>query len=1170
MKKRNTFIYEVTFAGLLFAFTGVQADLELTDEPLYLNQSVPPALAITFDDSGSMAWGFMPSGRSYTGDGRSTASTDYNEIYYDPTIEYKPPVRSDGSSFPNSSYTAAQFDGFYLGGNTSSDLGELIDLSDDYEMVWESYPNYSSGDASTSFLSASKPGTEEGYYYTWNGPGAPTRDGAAGTGAGQYTLTTLNSATAQEQQNFANWYTYYNTRGKLAKSAVSHAFVNFGPDFKIDWQQLNSLSYNASGQNVDLFVDGHRDDFYDWLYSIPASGGTPLRLATQRAGELFKQGGPTDTDSPYYDDNFGAELACQQNFHIAISDGGWNSAAGTSTNSDNVNTSFPALDSTGVNLVYNYTPNDSSSASSMYAGSQADTLADKAFDYWRQDLRSNLANQVPAFIEDYTDRSGATVVIPDGEQWWQQSELFWNPSNDPATWQHMVNFNIGLGVFGSLDPAISLAGIRDGSITWPGTGATGGKIDDVWHASLNSRGKFFSAKDPAELSTALNKVVSNIITRKGRSSAGSVSSNVISSNSLAYKAGFDTSDWSGFVVASELNFDGSFGAALWDAGCKLTGGVCAATGTVVSASNTPSSRNIITYLDGVKYDFISGILPASNLIDFVDTDIDFFAENVSSISTNMIIDYIRGDRSNEIQNGGILRDRRSVLGDVIHSTAQLIRGPSAGYSDDVWPVGSVERIAADNGYGYEYYKQANRSRNSVLLVGANDGMLHAFGAGLNNANNGGDELWAYIPSTSFAKLSELVVPSYEHTTFVDAAPFVKDVYINSNWKTVALGHLRHGGKLFYALDLDNDPEAEPDVLWEFTDSDGDLGYSYAGGIITRVFNPVSKVSKWVAILPNGYDSDNNNAVMYAVDLETGHVLHKWIETGGSSSSPNGMGPPVAADFVAYNPTNPTETFFAADQATDFIYAGDLHGNLYRFDAQDIFSNSTTTAQKIFNGTIDQPITTAPRVFTPNDTTEDVVITFGTGKYIEVSDRSVATDSQYLFGIRDSYSGYSAYSLNDSRLVTQTITQDTSAGTRTVSRNQVNSNQGWKLELPDQGERIVNNLIRNNRSKLMFAVSIIPTGLNPCLPGGQSWVMAINAITGAGPSTSVFGSGGPGQDGVHIDDLVLGLNILVTPYGNSTVIKLDTTGSASSDSIEIDASNINVVWGRKSWHRYILD
>ena len=66
---------------LLIAIRSYALPLQLSDEPLFLNQSVPPALAITFDDSGSMSWGYMPDTRSFD-DGDAPSLSSYNWINY--------------------------------------------------------------------------------------------------------------------------------------------------------------------------------------------------------------------------------------------------------------------------------------------------------------------------------------------------------------------------------------------------------------------------------------------------------------------------------------------------------------------------------------------------------------------------------------------------------------------------------------------------------------------------------------------------------------------------------------------------------------------------------------------------------------------------------------------------------------------------------------------------------------------------------------------------------------------------------------------------------------------------------------------------------------------------------------------------------------------------------
>lgn len=1247
MKLLNThFKHSILVTVLFSTLSAYSLPLELIDEALFFNGGggqVPPALAVTFDDSGSMAWGYMPDSRSFPEDKMSFASSDYNLIYYNPNIVYTPPVKADGSSFPDANFSNASLDGYYVGVK-GNELFSTVDLGSDYRVVESYRPYYNCGDCgdSNGFIAsasytinyANNAGRHDdenpAFYYSWNGASNASLNTMKDST--NYTLNVISSA--QERTNFANWYSYYNTRTKLAKAAVSLAFVNFGKNFKIDWQQINNERFDPTDTNMNIFGGLHRADFYDWLFLIPASGGTPLRRATQEAGEIF-----TVADV-YFDGNGnGSDLSCQQNFHIAISDGSWNSAKGTVlTNVDGTNDTLPD----GTAYSSNAYPEK------MYENPEKLTLADTAFKYWATDLRPALDNNVPTFFDDITDSNGTSIILSSDEDWRVNNELYWNPKNNPANWQHMVNFNVGLGIEGTFNLATDLPGIRNGTLTWPPTddecfksngsirtcglqsckignnwsranclqaigsiidcseynydllqwesincpdrifsrnnvGTNEARVDDVWHASLNSRGDYFSARDPLELSTALNSVVSKIIQRSGRASAASVSSSIISNESLAYKTGYDTSDWSGFVVASQLNQDGSLGAVKWDAACKLTGGECTTMigNPIVNATITPSTRNIFTYDTStqVKHPFQISDMSAAEINKILDSN--YFRSLIPAVTdlvgaADRVIQYVRGDRAFEQKQGGEFRNRKSLLADVIHSSPNVIRGPSASYQDNIWNPGSPEQLADAADQGYKDFKAANQSRKNVILVGVNDGMLHAFDAGV-NSTNGGDELWAYIPSKALDGISELVNPSYRHTSYVDSSPTVRDAYINSSWSTVALGGMRHGGKLFYALDLGSDPEQEPNVLWEFTDDDdSDMGFSYSGGQIGRVtYANASSVieTKWVAFVPNGYNSANQKSVLYAIDLETGLVLHKWNTGIGSIASPNGMGPVTLSDYIDYTNTG----IYGSDQGIDFVYAGDLQGNLYRFDSSDIFTGNDTV-EILYNGDVTRPITTSPRVYAPEDGSESVVVVFGTGKYLELSDNKVTgVASQHLIGLRDLRLPITnPYSLNDSRLVEHTFTTNTAAGTRTISQEVLNPGDGWKIVLPELGERMVNNLNRNSQQKLLFATSVIPSssGADLCsLKGGRSWFMVIDALTGSSPIQGKFLRNGT-ADGQLIDGMVTGSSILTSVGGNQTIINIDTSaGSIASDS---DSDTISLVlnsgekWRRRSWHRIIFN
>src|SRR5699024_6483924 len=118
---------------------------------------------------------------------------------------------------------------------------------------------------------------------------------------------------------------------------------------------------------------------------------------------------------------------------------------------------------------YKYSP------AAPYEDDHSATLADVAMHYWKTDLRDDLSNAVAT------------------------------SNADPAFWQHMVNFTVGLGVFGGIKPtkdgglsAQNLAKFENGSLKWPDPtdNEDADRIDDLFHAAVNSRGQFFSAANP--------------------------------------------------------------------------------------------------------------------------------------------------------------------------------------------------------------------------------------------------------------------------------------------------------------------------------------------------------------------------------------------------------------------------------------------------------------------------------------------------------------------------------------------------------------------------------------------------------------------------------------------------------------------------------------------------
>ena len=121
-----------------------------------------------------------------------------------------------------------------------------------------------------------------------------------------------------------------------------------------------------------------------------------------------------------------------------------------------------------------------------------------------------------------------------------------------------------------------------------------------------------------------------------------------------------------------------------------------------------------------------------------------------------LIDHIRGtfDRYDVDQDANTTEVRDWKLGDIFHSNAVVVGEPS--------------RFFEDQGFsGTGGFYETNKNRAKVILVGANDGMLHAFDAST------GDEKWGFIPNSL---LNSLKLMGSTHTFYVDSSPKVADVW----------------------------------------------------------------------------------------------------------------------------------------------------------------------------------------------------------------------------------------------------------------------------------------------------------------------------------------------------------------------------------------------------------
>ena len=367
----------------------------------------------------------------------------------------------------------------------------------------------------------------------------------------------------------------------------------------------------------------------------------------------------------------------------------------------------------------------------------------------------------------------------------------------------------------------------------------------------------------------------------------------------------------------------------------------------------------------------------------------------------------------------------------------------------------------------------------------------------------------------------------------------------NKWRTLLVGAAGAGGRGIFTLDVTNpDSFGAASPLWEFTNAnDADLGYTLAQPTVVRL-----QGGKWVVLLANGYDSDNGRAVLFVLDAITGAVLQK-IDTGVGPTTPpgrpdkNGLSSPIPVDLNN-------------DRSIDTVYAGDLYGNLWKFDlsgtagswpipSSPIFVACTTPGLGASCPTANrQPITGKPNVGKVGGVGTDqngvgIMVYFGTGKFVDtgdnllpvlpavpqvqtfyglwdtgtsITDRNLLQEQQIEFeGKLETDCGVASCPLSSEvvRVVTkQPVCYATSTfGCTTTSPLK----KGWALNLlvnPGtdlNGERFVSlPLVR--RGVVVFS-TIIPNP-EPCGSGGGSRLMVqVDALRGGEPDAPPFDTNG---------------------------------------------------------------
>ncbi len=940
--------------------------------------------------------------------------------------------------------------------------------------------------------------------------------------------------TDQEMQNFANWWQYYRKRHMSLAAAFGNALDGIralrGGEFVFN-NRTNVTMYD-----FDLTTDATRNQrrLLGEVYRVKGDGGTPTRESLDFMGRQFRR---TSSDAPI-------THKCQFNGGFIITDGfastggptGFGNYDGQTpgvkgpigVNQVDPATKLPISQRSGDAYYFNQQmgaasvlPDPAGSGTaSPFADKWSDTLADIAMYYYTDNLRPDLPRGwVPT---NYGNAS------PDADK---------NPN------LHMNTFGLILGLRG-VQFGVDLAKTADPFKNPPDWNLAGMSprdttrsphaIDELWHATINGRGAMLAADSPEQTRSAILDVVNNVQNRGGAAAAVSVSNaNPVAGDNFSYQSSYNSGSWYGDLEKLEIDLD---------TGDLKPTPVWARTPRVWLADRDWTTRFIATYsrsqgkgvpfahasLDTAQKSALSGGKgTATQRVDFLRGDRTFEGELFRSRGPRKVLitdpnDANFGKRVWVTANGNV-PDGVAVLADIVNAEPVLVTPPKASY--------------ADTGYGA--YKTSQKTRATLVLQGANGGMLHAFKA------SDGDEAWAYVPSFGFDTrqdgsdgLKNLTDKEFFlHKFYVDATPVVGDVDFaragtastgsTPNWRTIAVGGLGKGGRGWYALDVTSpaagsDADVANKVLWEFpspanathTAVAKNVGYSFGKPIITK-----TRAAGWVVILPAGYENGDETGgdgrgYLFVLNPANGNLIAA-IPTDnavdGMNNSERQQYPLGLAHIVGYADNA------EVDNTVRTVYGGDLQGNVWRFDfrganVSDWKAVKLATLTSDTAGNIRQPITAEPELGLVSG---KLVVYVGTGKYFgdrDIPDTSgrfpSAVQRQTMYALWDdlTLAAPNIANLRSGGLVQQTAVRNSTAGTVSITAATdaggaaigVNGifgggKRGWYLDLPDTGERMITQ--PSLGLGVVTFTSNIPSGTDPCLPGGSSWLWSIDYRTG---------------------------------------------------------------------------
>jgi type IV pilus assembly protein PilY1 len=941
-------------------------------------------------------------------------------------------------------------------------------------------------------------------------------------------------------------------------------------------QQNNQSTLTAGAVNaIQPFTGTHRSHFNNFINSLRPVYGTPSIRVMSNVNAYMST---TGTNSPFATapgTSGSPQLSCRKTFHVFMTDGAWNSEteAGTGSigNSDGTARTTPSgvtINGTAIpGQAYDIASNQTRIYRDSWGGARG-TMGDWAFANWATDFQTGLTNNARQIMpEDENETVGATSLQP-----------YWNPKNNPMTWQGVTQHTIGYGNSATRWIGAPLwstatdntyggdyANLVNGTVGWidlynpllAQADLEVRRASDLWHAAINGRGKFYPARTPAALTQAFQDILDTILAQTSNPLVSVVnSSSRLRTDGLQYVASYNSEKkWSGDLLAYGINATTRAVASVptWQAATLMD-----------AATFSTSNRVVLTHNDTEGRFFLWNELSNAqrSLLRANTTDTEAVGQKR--------LDYLRGVRTDEVgQTNGILRTRESRLGDIVNS--------------DIWLTGQPFRLVRD----YDQHKEfrdkilalnSGNGRRSMLYVGANDGMLHGFDA------TTGQEVLAYVPRGVYSNLREYTTTNYTHKYFVDGNPFTADVDLSNGatpsedtWATVLVSGLGAGGRGYFVLNV-TDPSNMPvsSVMVDNTfrrnatvatataaelaiPNYRDIGHIFSAPVVdTRTGARVEQVVKlnnnrWALILGNGPNSINERPALLLQYLDGTRGMVRLL-ADSTMGQGNGLSAPRPVDINS-------------DGTTDVVYAGDLRGNLWKFDLSSTTAsnwgvsgwnlsstcrptNATPMSCTPLHVAIDadgnrQPITVAP-LWMANPL-GGLQLLYGTGQLLTEADRS-NTAQQTVYSVWDktsytstqdltadpietsvrpnatnSSSGPIALANGRTSLVQQEVT--TQAGSTRYfnsSENEVDytsptaPKRGWYMDLPLSRERTLKYpMVFEGQKVIVFSeLPKLGTSGETCEANTSqedNWVNVLNMFTGKPSQTPVWPAADDSRD-----------------------------------------------------------